>query len=587
MKKKDLIPIILIFALFLAYPTIDRKFIAKIFPPKAKPAPAAVATAEAPSLPADTALAAPEAQAAPSEAVEDVPAPAEAPAVEEDAAPEVLTTLANERLQLTFSSRGAGIVRAVLPGYPSAKDSAEPVAFDFSDRPAAAPIGYPGLGAKASFVVAAAGDDFISYRKTLADGLVLERKLTLGAGYQLQIDETISNAGAAPIALRGYGIQAGFMENLPGEAQAQQVPLLGVDTLTGSANVEYWGGKLDKWFPLDGAGQPQTLPGPGDEPIHVDWAAVKNKYFAQILTPADGADRCTVVAARGAPVRSSFLGIFPRSTVPIGRVAAALQMPDYDLAPGQTLAQSATFYVGPKVYAELKANGPHQEDVLQLGFWRVVGIWILKVMVWIHDHVWPYNYGVAIILLTFLIRVIFWPLNHKSMVSTRHMQEIQPLIAAVREKYKNEPQKQQQEMMALYKEHKINPMGGCLPMLIQIPVFFALFVVLRGAIELRFSSFLWISDLSTPENLFKGILPIGLNVLPLFMGVTMWIQQKMTPSSDPQQQKMMMMMPILFTFMFYSFPSGLSLYWSTNQVMMIVQLAWMKKTHPPIAAAKK
>jgi YidC/Oxa1 family membrane protein insertase len=200
-------------------------------------------------------------------------------------------------------------------------------------------------------------------------------------------------------------------------------------------------------------------------------------------------------------------------------------------------------------------------------------------MVWIHDHIWPYNYGVAIILLTFLIRIIFWPLNHKSMVSTRHMQEIQPLIAAVREKYKDSPQKQQQEMMALYKEHKINPMGGCLPMLIQIPVFFALFVVLRGAIELRFSSFLWIADLSTPENLFKDTLPFAINILPIFMGVTMWLQQRMTPAGDPQQQRMMMMMPVLFTFMFYGFPSGLSLYWSVNQVMMIIQLAWMKKFH--------
>ena len=250
---------------------------------------------------------------------------------------------------------------------------------------------------------------------------------------------------------------------------------------------------------------------------------------------------------------------------------------------GQTLAQNATYYVGPKVYTELKANGPHQEDILQLGFWRVVGIWILKVMVWIQAHVWPYSYGLAIILLTFLIRIIFWPLNHKSMVSTRHMQEVQPIIAAMRAKYKDDPKRQQQEMMAIYKEHKINPMGGCLPMLIQIPVFFALFVVLQGAIELRFSSFLWIADLSTQENLFADVLPIGINILPLFMGVTMWLQQKMTPTSDPQQQKMMMMMPVLFTFMFYSFPSGLSLYWSVNQVMMIVQLAWMKKRHPVLA----
>ncbi len=585
MKKKDLLPIILIFALFLAYPTIDRKVIAKFFPAKAKPAPAAVETVQAPSLPADTSLAAPEAHPAPSESMP-AAAPAEAPAATAEEAPEVLTTLSNDRLELTLSSRGAGIAQAVLRDYPIAKGSDTPVTFDFSERPAAAPIGYPGLADAASFEVVSATEDSIAYRKSLPNGLVLDRTLALGSGYQLQIVDRIENTSSAPIALRGYGLQAGAMGNLPGEAGDQQVPLLGVDTLTGSQAVQYWGAKFDKWFPADGDGKPQALPGPGEEPVGVDWVAVKNKYFTQILTPADGADRCLVEASHGAPVNSSFLGIFPRTTIPIRSVSAAIQMPDYDLAAGQAIEQNATFYIGPKVYTDLKANGPHQEDILQLGFWRVVGIWILKVMVWIHDHVWPYSYGLAIILLTFIIRIIFWPLNHKSMVSTRHMQEIQPLIAAVKEKYKGDAQKQQQEMMALYKEHKINPMGGCLPMLIQIPVFFALFVVLRGAIELRFSSFLWISDLSTQENLFRDVLPIGINILPLFMGVTMWLQQKMTPSSDPQQQKMMMMMPVIFTFMFYSFPSGLSLYWSTNQVMMIVQLAWMKKFHPPLPIKK-
>ncbi|MBR6021643.1 MAG: membrane protein insertase YidC, partial [Kiritimatiellae bacterium] len=242
-------------------------------------------------------------------------------------------------------------------------------------------------------------------------------------------------------------------------------------------------------------------------------------------------------------------------------------------------------YLGPKVYDTLLATGYHREDVLQLGFWRVIGIWILKLMVWFRNHVWPYNYGLSIILLTLLIRVIFWPLNHKSLASTRRMQEIQPLVAEIREKYKKDPQRQQQEMMRIYKENKINPLGGCLPMLIQIPVFFALFVVLRGAIELRFSSFLWIADLSTPENLFADVLPIPLNILPLFMGVTMWLQQKMTPTSDPQQQKMMLMMPILFTVLFYSFPSGLSLYWSTNQILMILQLALMRRKQPAPATA--
>ena len=592
MKKQDLIPIVVIFALFLAYPTIDRKVIAKFFPPKAKPAPAAVEKAEAPALPADTALAAPESKAEPEAADEAAAAEPAAPkaepvAAEENQAPEEFATLANERLELTLSSHGAGIVRAAILGYPSVKGSDVPVTFDFSDRLAAAPVGYPGLAPRAAFDVVASANDSIAYRKALPGGLVLERTLTLGANYQLQIVDRVQNTSAAAIPLSGYGLQAGFMGNLPGEDGKQQVPLLGVDTLTGSESVQYWGGKFEKWFPVDGAAQPQALPGPDEDPIHVDWVAVKNKYFTQILTPADGADRCLVETAHGKPVQSTFMLLFPRTTIPIARVAASLQLPDYELSPGQTLEQSSTFYIGPKVYTELKANGPHQEDILQLGFWRVVGIWILKIMVWIQAHVWPYSYGLAIILLTFLIRIIFWPLNHKSMVSTRHMQEIQPLITALKEKYKGDAQKQQQEMMALYKEHKINPMGGCLPMLVQIPVFFALFVVLRGAIELRFSSFLWISDLSTPENLFADVLPIGLNILPLFMGVTMWLQQKMTPTSDPQQQKMMMMMPVLFTFMFYSFPSGLSLYWSVNQVMMIFQLAWMKKFHHAPLAAKK
>ena len=131
--------------------------------------------------------------------------------------------------------------------------------------------------------------------------------------------------------------------------------------------------------------------------------------------------------------------------------------------------------------------------------------------------------------------------------------------------------------MRVYSENKINPMGGCLPMLIQIPVFFALFVVLRGAIELRFSSFLWINDLSTPENLFRDQIGFGINILPILMGVTMWWQQRLTPTSDPQQQKMMVMMPILFTVLFYSFPAGLSLYWTTNQVLMIVQMSRMRR----------
>ncbi|MBL7017170.1 MAG: membrane protein insertase YidC, partial [Kiritimatiellales bacterium] len=155
-----------------------------------------------------------------------------------------------------------------------------------------------------------------------------------------------------------------------------------------------------------------------------------------------------------------------------------------------------------------------------------------------------------------------------------------------KEKYKDNPQRMQQETMALYKENKVNPMGGCLPMFVQIPVFIALFAVLRSAIELRFSKFLWINDLSEPENLFAGMVPVvgSLNILPILMAATMMWQQKLTTGSaaatpeQQQQQKMMaVMMPVMMLFFFYSMPSGLVLYWTTSQVLMIAQLLIKKK----------
>jgi YidC/Oxa1 family membrane protein insertase len=168
----------------------------------------------------------------------------------------------------------------------------------------------------------------------------------------------------------------------------------------------------------------------------------------------------------------------------------------------------------------------------------------------------------------------------------KKMQEIQPLVKAVQAKHKDNMQKQQQEIMALYKEHKVNPLGGCLPMLIQIPVFIALFVVLRSAIELRFARFLWIRDLSQPENLFAGMLPMGLslNLLPILMAATMAWQQRLTPSAgaDPNQRKIMMFMPIMMLVMFYNFAAGLALYWTTQNVLMIAQQLMIQRKKPKV-----
>lgn len=241
-------------------------------------------------------------------------------------------------------------------------------------------------------------------------------------------------------------------------------------------------------------------------------------------------------------------------------------------------------YAGPKEYDTLKALNLHLEHIIDFGFFSIVAVplfWVLKFFYKILG-----NYGWAIIVLTLIIRIPFIPLINKSQKSMKKMQEIQPRMAEIREKYKKDPKKMQQELMELYKKHKVNPVGGCLPILLQIPIFFALYKILLIAIELRGAPFLlWIKDLSAPDTLFGHIpswFPIiggfAVGPLPLLMGASMVIQQKMTPTSlDPTQNRLMMIMPIIFTFLFLNFASGLVLYWLMNNVFSIIQQFYVNK----------
>ncbi|HKN19466.1 MAG TPA: membrane protein insertase YidC [Dissulfurispiraceae bacterium] len=219
-------------------------------------------------------------------------------------------------------------------------------------------------------------------------------------------------------------------------------------------------------------------------------------------------------------------------------------------------------YAGPKENNRLQQYHVGLEYVIDFGFFSIIArplFWVLKLFYKIF-----HNYGVAIVILTTIVRIPFIPLVSKGQQSMKKLQDIQPRMAEIKEKYKNDPQRMQREVMELYKKHKVNPMGGCLPMVLQIPVFFALYKVLLISIELRGAPFIfWIHDLSSKDPSY---------VLPVVMGITMVIQQKMTPSSmEPAQQKMMMIMPVVFTFMFLSFPSGLVLYWLVNNLLSIGQ----------------
>ncbi len=236
---------------------------------------------------------------------------------------------------------------------------------------------------------------------------------------------------------------------------------------------------------------------------------------------------------------------------------------------GQTGIFGYTAYVGPKDYELLKQQGVGLEAAINIGNWMK---WLAFPFLFVMQFLYKYvgNYGIVIIIITVLTKIIFWPLGNKSYKSMKEMQKVQPKMAELKERYKDDKQKLNAAVMELYKTHKINPLGGCLPVVIQIPVFIALYQLLSYAIELRHAPFVWwIQDLSAKDPYY---------ITPVIMGATMLIQQKMTPAmGDPMQQKMMMFMPVVFTFLFLNFPSGLVIYWLINNVLSIGQQYYINK----------
>jgi len=232
------------------------------------------------------------------------------------------------------------------------------------------------------------------------------------------------------------------------------------------------------------------------------------------------------------------------------------------LAPSQSKNFKFKLYFGPKDVNKLKAAGHNLEYVVDYGFFKLLAKPLHTVLNYFYGFIG--NYGISIIFLTIILKMIFWPLTQKSYVSMRAMQTLQPEMKKLREKYSGDKEGLNKKMMELYKEHRVNPMGGCLPMLVQIPVFFALYKVLLGTIELRHAPFMfWITDLSIKDPYY---------ITPVVMGITMFIQQKLTPSTmDPMQAKLMMGMPVIFTFMFLNFPAGLVIYWLVNNLLTIFQ----------------
>lgn len=300
---------------------------------------------------------------------------------------------------------------------------------------------------------------------------------------------------------------------------------------------------------------------------HISWAGFLDQYFLTALTP--GENQGLSLAAQ----RYNDTGLIVTATTKT-----------INLEPNQSQSFDFSFYFGPKNRDALLAAGHNLPKSINYGWFDVITKPLYLLLIWLYKLVG--NYGVAIIIVTILIKALFWPLTAKSYKSMKNLQKLQPKIMEIRQKYADDKAAMSRETMQLYKTFKVNPMGGCLPMLIQIPVFIALYRLLSSSLELRQAPFFWwIQDLSAPDRLFSFNItiplmeaPYGIPVLTILMGASMIIQQRMTPAvGDPTQAKIMALMPIVFTFIFINFPAGLVLYWLVNNILSIGQQALVNR----------
>lgn len=288
----------------------------------------------------------------------------------------------------------------------------------------------------------------------------------------------------------------------------------------------------------------------------VQWFGFEDKYFLKTLIPTS-------------PVNT---------TLTIRRTSESVVRMVYrsgtaSIQPGMSVQKDYLLFVGPKEFNILKAANYNLNKALDFGFFDIIAKPMLVAMNWIFAYV--KSYGLTIIILTILIKIILYPLTLKSFKSMKELQKIQPLMKEIQTKYKDDKQKLNQELMKLYSEHKINPMGGCLPMLLQIPILFALYRVFYQAIELRHTPFhmfgTWLPDLSAKDPYY---------ITPILMGLSQFVMQKMSPApGDEMQQKVMLIMPVMFTVLFLNFPSGLVIYWLISNILSIAQQAYINRKH--------
>lgn len=486
-------------------------------------------------------------------------------------------TLANDFIIVTLTNHGGAIDSIALKKHLAVQG--QPGLYTLNSvkaAPALSLADFPGADLNTAYTVVSRNSTEVVYRAT-GDSLEVTRRYTLAQApgrddYQIRHETTFRNLTGQPLILPRAVINLGTAAPLNAADYGLYLNTGYSDGKDANfiARSDLEGGGFMSWIGMKDGTPPPFI----DRPSEIAWASVKNQFFCMILTPDQ----------HGVGVRVERVKLDPHAAVDDKRLYGVTGYAQFDLKPlaaGASVTLGSNYFAGPKEYKRLGNSDifSHGEvKVMQFdsfffnkiffsGFFAPL---LLTIMTWFHSII-P-SWGWAIVITTLTLKIVFLPLTLAASRSAKRMSKLQPHMQAMREKYKDNPQKLQSETLRIFKENKVNPVGGCIPVLITIPFFVGFFAMLQSTAELRFAPFLWAHDLSAPDTV-GHIFGLPINIMPLLMGATMIFQMKLTPtpSVDPTQQTMFKVMPWIFTFFCYTFGAGLALYSTINGLFTIGQ----------------
>ncbi len=489
---------------------------------------------------------------------------------------EKIETLRNSDVELRLTNRGGGIKEAVL-----LRQMAEKGQHVVLNSAQNAPIGaiiesrFIETPTLPEFTASTESNSVVQFEGTTGEQVAIRKKFFFEKSpenkdnYVIEMDVDLENRGSKPYQNPGYFVALGSAAPIHPKDYPSYTRLVWcIDGKAKGIDVGWFGSSGG----FLGLGQRAARPYYQENIAGAEWVAVSNQFFTTLMAP---------LTAKATSVWGRRFETEYASDQKLPAIEGALGMPGFQLQPGQTYSARFEIYAGPKLYHRL-AQLPHNEaEVMDFGIFKLVCQFLLNFMNLLHS--WLGDYGLSILALTTIIKLTLWPIQNRANRSMRQMAALSPKMQELKEKYKDDPTRMNQELMKLYKQYGINPVGGCLPMMIQIPIFFGLFKMLGQAVELRNAKFLWVRDLSQPDTIAHlPLLGWPVNIIPLCMAATqIWLMAMTPKTGDPTQRRVMMFTPLIFLFICYNFAAALALYYTAQNLFSILQFYQNKRQPMP------